>query len=173
MDDWLRETSFCTNIMGRSWPNSHREKLLSFLAEDRHYGPQFTTLQEVWMQNPSGPHLFFGFYSWKNHWHFQGHIIKWKSVYLRAICWNDWLNSWLGLFCKQDTATCAHKLKRHSLAAPNSSLSQGILWHERGTTKYCICLSKMERSWEFKRKFSCRLVLFKTWIRIKISGRQI
>lgn len=119
---WLRETSFCTNIMVRSWPKSHREKLLSFLAEDRHWGPQFRPLQEVWMQNPSGPHLFFGFYSWKNHWHFQGHIIKWQSVYLRAIYWNDWLNSWLGLFCKQATATCTHKVKRHSLAAPAHSL---------------------------------------------------
>lgn len=123
------------------------------------------------MKNSSGPHLFFGFYWWKNHWHFQGPIIKWKSVYLRANYSNDWLLT-RRLFCNQDTAMCTHKLKWHSVAAPNSSLSLGILWHEGGTTKYCICLSKMEGSWEFKRKCSCQLVLFKTWIRTKILGRQ-
>lgn len=84
--------------MGRSWPsNSHREKLLSFLSEDRHQGPQFRPLQEVWMQNPNAKLM-------KNHWHFQGHTIKWKSVYLRANYLNDWPNSWLG-DCNQDTAT--------------------------------------------------------------------
>lgn len=96
--------------MRRSWPsNSQREKPLSFLAEDRHQGPQFRALQEVWMQNPSGAHLVFGFYSWKNHWHFQSPIIKWKSAYLRTNYSNDWLNSWLG-DCSLATRTqrCAH-----------------------------------------------------------------
>lgn len=97
-----------------------------------------------------------------------------RSHYQMEICLPEgklfiWLTELLArrLFCNKDTAMCAHKLKWHSLAAPNSLLSQGILWHEGGTTKYCVCLSKMEGSWEFKRKFSCQLVLSKLGSNLK------
>lgn len=50
-----------------------------------------------------------------------------RSQYQREICLPEgkllkWLTELLArrLFCSQDTATCAHKLKWHSLAAPNS-----------------------------------------------------
>lgn len=156
--------------MGRSWPsNSHREKLLSFLAEDR---ASVQTLAGGLDAKPFRSSFILWLLLMKKPLAFS------RSQYLMEICLLEgklfkWLTEFLArrLFCSQDTATCAHKLKWHSLAAPNSSLSQGILWHERGTTKYC--LSKIERSWEFKRKYSCQLILFKTWIRIKISSRQV
>lgn len=115
-----------------------------------------------------------------------------RSHYQTEVCLSEgkifkssghWLQSWLtdcpphaaqGSTPATGIQLCAHpNWKRYALAALNSSLSHWIIWYKGWTTKYCVCLSKMERNWEIKRKFSCQHFLFKTCIRIKIPCRQV
>lgn len=170
--------------MGRSWTcNSRREKLLILLAEDimglssdpcRRSG--WETLQVPIYSLASSHKETIGI----------SKVTRQMKVCLpegRTFkSFGHRLKSWLR-DCSPHTAEgsmpatriqpCAHtSCKWYALAALNSSLYRWIIWCKGWTIKYCVCLSKMERSWEIKRSFLANMFFSKLGSEL-VSCRQV